>query len=71
MGKGGGKTAKALIINSLPGHRMYLTYETKTAKEVWNAIREEYHGANAERASTLRNLVASTRCTQIEMSKRG
>jgi hypothetical protein len=59
----GNRAARALIINSLPGHRMYLVAETKTAKEAWNAVREEYQSANAERASTLRNLVASTRCT--------
>ena len=64
--KGNRKTLN-LIINSVPGSRLYVVNDLKTAKSAWDALKQEYQAPNSLKASAIRNLITSTRCT-IDMN---
>jgi Pol polyprotein/LTR polyprotein gag-polypeptide-like protein len=52
-----------LIINSVPGHRLYLVNDAPSAKYAWRALKQEYQAPNSLKASAIRTLINSTRCT--------
>lgn len=48
------RRVKSLIVDALPQHRLYLVKQSKTAKDLWVALKETYRPTNELRVTSLK-----------------
>jgi gag-polypeptide of LTR copia-type len=53
------KCILSLIIDAVPTPKLYLIRDCKTAKEAWDALKQEYHPSNMIRATSMKTKISS------------
>ncbi|KAI0771438.1 hypothetical protein BC629DRAFT_1291759, partial [Irpex lacteus] len=67
----GDKTAKSLIVQATPNHKVHIIANCQTAKEAWEALRNEYAAPNRLKAITLAQTIMSFKCDAESMDVKG
>lgn len=67
----GDKTAKSLIVQATPNHKVHIISNCQTAKEAWEALRLEYAAPNRLKAVTLAQTIMSFKCDAESMDVKG
>lgn len=64
----GDKTAKSLIVQATPNHKLHLVANCTSAKAAWEALRNEYASPNRLMAITIAQTIMGFKCDAEELS---